>query len=199
MLQVLFVGMTLGMMRTVVPALAEAEFGVARGSFMMLVAFVLAFGVVKAVMNFVAERLCRRPVLKLGWVLEVILYFAPSWSWIVLATVLLGINQGLTWSMTQTTKLDLAGPEQRGRVIGLNECAGYAGVAIAGVAGIGNRHLSLLARSGLRGWRRRPRHRCHADRRGRGGILVRGCRHDALGHCLGNLGSGNVPTRGRIN
>lgn len=125
-----------------VPALAETEFGVARGSFMMLVAFVLAFGVVKAVMNFaagrLAERLGRRPVLILGWVLAVpipvIIYLAPSWSWIVLATVLLGINQGLTWSMTQTAKLDLAGPEQRGRVIGLNECVGYAGVAIAGVA-----------------------------------------------------------------
>jgi MFS family permease len=141
LLQVLLVGMTLGMMRTVVPALAETEFGVPRGSFMLLVAFVVAFGFVKGSMNFVAgrmaERLGRQRVLLLGWLVALpvpaLIYFASSWSWIVLATVLLGVNQGLTWSMTQTAKLDLTRPDQRGLVIGLNEFSGYLGVAIAGV------------------------------------------------------------------
>ena len=142
LLQVLLVGMTLGMTRTVVPALAESEFGVPRGSFMLLVAFVVAFGFVKGVMNFVAgrlaERLGRQRVLLAGWLIAVpipvIIYLAPSWNWIVLATVLLGVNQGLTWSMTQTAKLDITRADQRGLVIGLNEFAGYIGVAVAGVA-----------------------------------------------------------------
>jgi MFS family permease len=142
LLQVLFVGMALGMMRTVVPALAESEFGVPRDSFMLLVAFVVAFGLVKGTMNFVAGRLAetigRRPVLLIGWMIALpiplLIYFAPAWSWIVAATVLLGVNQGLTWSMTQTAKLDLTRADQRGLVIGLNEFAGYVGVASAGVA-----------------------------------------------------------------
>lgn len=142
LLQVLLVGMTLGMMRTVVPALAESEFGVPRGSFMLLVAFVVAFGFVKGAMNFVAgrlaERLGRKKVLLLGWLvalpIPVIIYFANAWGWIVFATVLLGVNQGLTWSMTQTAKLDITRADQRGLVIGLNEFSGYVGVAIAGIA-----------------------------------------------------------------
>ena len=142
LLQVLFVGMALGMMRTVVPALAESEFGVPRDSFMLLVAFVVAFGLVKGTMNFVAgrlaERIGRRPVLLIGWLtalpIPLLIYFAPAWSWIVAATVLLGVNQGLTWSMTQTAKLDLTRADQRGVVIGLNEFAGDVGVASAGVA-----------------------------------------------------------------
>ncbi|MEP7102692.1 MAG: MFS transporter [Burkholderiales bacterium] len=141
LLQVLLVGMTLGMMRNVVPALAETEFGVPRGSFMLLAAFVVAFGFVKGAMNFVAgrwaERIGRRRVLLIGWLVAApippIVYFAPSWRWIVAATVLLGVNQGLTWSMTQTAKLDLTRADQRGLVIGLNEFAGYVGVAVAGV------------------------------------------------------------------
>ena len=141
LLQVLLVGMTLGMMRTVVPALAETEFGVPRGSFMLLVAFVVAFGFVKGAMNFVAgrlaERIGRQRVLLVGWLvalpIPLLVYVAPSWGWIVLATVLLGVNQGLTWSMTQTAKLDLTRADQRGLVIGLNEFAGYVGVAAAGV------------------------------------------------------------------
>lgn len=141
LLQVLLVGMTLGMMRTVVPALAETEFGVPRGSFMLLVAFVVAFGFVKGTMNFVAGRLAenigRKRVLLIGWLMAlpipVLIYFAPSWEWIVLATVLLGVNQGLTWSMTQTSKLDITRADQRGLVMGLNEFAGYVGVAVAGV------------------------------------------------------------------
>ena len=142
LLQVLLVGMTIGMMRNVVPALAETEYGVPRGSFMLLVAFVVAFGFVKGAMNFLAGRLAeelgRKRVLLLGWLvalpIPVLVYFARSWSGVVVATVLLGINQGLTWSMTQTAKLDFTRADQRGLVIGLNEFSGYLGVAIAGIA-----------------------------------------------------------------
>ena len=156
LLQVLLVGMTLGMLRTVVPALAEAEFGVPKGSFLLLVSFVVAFGVVKGVLNFVAgrlsERIGRREVLRLGWIVALpipaIVWWAPSWDWIVLATVLLGVNQGLTWSMTQTAKLDLTRADQRGLTLGLNEFSGYVGVAIAGVA-TGYLAESLGARDGL--------------------------------------------------
>ena len=156
LLQVLLVGMTIGMMRNVVPALAETEFGVPRGSFMLLVAFVVAFGFVKGVMNFVAgrlaERIGRKRVLLIGWLvalpIPLLIYFAPSWYWIVFATVLLGVNQGLTWSMTQTAKLDLTRADQRGVVIGLNELAGYLGVAIAGVI-TGYAASFLGARAGL--------------------------------------------------
>lgn len=139
--QVFLVGLTLGMMRTVVPALAESEFGVPKGSFGLLMAFVVAFGFVKGALNFVAgrlsERMGRKTVLLLGWASAIpipfIILYAPSWNWIVAATVLLGMNQGFTWSMTQTSKLDLTRADQRGLAIGLNEFAGYVGVAIAGI------------------------------------------------------------------
>jgi MFS family permease len=141
LLQVLLVGMTIGMMRTVVPALAETEYGVARNSFMLLSAFVLAFGVVKAVLNLVAgklaERIGRKKVLVLGWLvalpIPVVVWLAPSWNWIVFATVLLGVNQGLCWSMTQAAKLDITRADERGLTMGLNEFAGYLGVAVAGI------------------------------------------------------------------
>ena len=141
LLQVLLVGLTLGMMRTVVPALAESEFGVPKGSFMLLMAFVVAFGFVKGTLNFVAgrlsERVGRKKVLLLGWLtalpIPFIILYAPSWNWIVFATILLGINQGFTWSMTQTSKLDITRADQRGLTIGLNEFSGYVGVAIAGI------------------------------------------------------------------
>ena len=108
LLQVLLVGFTIGMMRTVVPALADSEFGVPRNSFLLLTSFVVAFGFVKGALNFVAgrlsERIGRKKVLMLGWVaalpIPLLIYFAPDWNWIVAATVLLGVNQGLTWSMT---------------------------------------------------------------------------------------------------
>jgi MFS family permease len=141
LLQVMLVGFTIGMMRTVVPALSESEFGVPKNSFMLLTAFVVAFGLVKGTLNFVAgrlsERIGRKKVLLLGWIaalpIPLLVYFAPSWSWIVAATVLLGINQGLTWSMTQTSKLDITRSDQRGLTIGLNEFSGYVGLALAGI------------------------------------------------------------------
>lgn len=140
-LQVFLTGLMLGLVRTVVPALAETEFGVAQGSALALVSFVVAFGVVKAAMNFVAgrlsERVGRRAVLIAGWIVAlpvpVMIWAAPGWGWIVAATALLGVNQGMTWSMSQTMKLDLAGPGERGRAMGINEFAGYGGVAVAGV------------------------------------------------------------------
>jgi MFS family permease len=93
------------------------------------------------VLNFVAgrlsERIGRKHVLMLGWIAAVpipfMIYFAPDWNWIVAATVLLGINQGLAWSMTQTAKLDITRADQRGLTIGFNEFSGYVGVALAGI------------------------------------------------------------------
>ena len=141
LLQVLLVGLTLGMMRTVVPALASSEFGLPKGSFMLLIAFVVAFGFVKGTLNFVAGRLSekigRKRVLLIGWLFALaipfMILFAPSWGWIVAATVLLGVNKGFAWLMTQTSKLDITRPGQRGLTIGLNEFAGYVGVATAGI------------------------------------------------------------------
>ena len=140
-IQVLLVGLAVGMTRTVVPALAESEFGLERGSFLLLSSFVVAFGVVKAVMNFVAgrisERIGRKRVLFWGWVIAlpvpVMIWHAPDWSWVIAATVLLGVNQGLCWSMTQTAKLDITRMEERGLTMGLNEFSGYVGVALAGI------------------------------------------------------------------
>lgn len=156
LLQVLLVGLTIGMMRTVVPALAESEFGVPKTSFVLLTAFVMAFGVVKGVMNFVAgrlsERIGRKRVLLLGWIvalpIPLMVWYAPSWNWVVAATVLLGVNQGLTWSMTQTAKLDITRTQERGLTLGLNEFAGYVGVALAGIATAWMATL-LGARNGL--------------------------------------------------
>lgn len=156
LLQVLLVGLTIGMMRTVVPALASEEFGVPRGSFVLLTTFVVAFGFVKGTLNFVAGRLSeqigRRKVLLLGWLsampIPFMILWAPSWGWIVAATVLLGMNQGFAWSMTQTSKLDITRADQRGLTIGLNEFAGYVGVAIAGIV---TAYLAAMygARTGL--------------------------------------------------
>ncbi|MBN9315685.1 MAG: MFS transporter [Devosia sp.] len=141
LLQVFFVGLTIGLQRTVIPALAESEFGVARGSMLAVFAFVVSFGVVKGSMNFLsgrlAERVGRRKVLIWGWLFALpipfIILFAPNWWWIVGANVLLGINQGFAWSMTVTAKMDIVRADQRGRATGINEFAGYGGVAVAGV------------------------------------------------------------------
>lgn len=141
LVQVFFVGLTIGMQRNVVPALAESEFGVAQGSFSLLMAFVVSFGFVKGAMNFVSGRLSeqvgRRKVLIWGWLaalpIPFIFYYAPSWNWIVAGNVLLGINQGFAWSMTVTSKLDIVRADERGLATGFNEFAGYGGVALAGL------------------------------------------------------------------
>jgi len=154
--QVLCVGLTIGMMRTVIPALAESEFGVPRNSFVLLTSFVVAFGFVKGIMNFVAgrlsERFGRKLVLLIGWLVALpipaMVLWAPNWDWIVGATVLLGINQGLTWSMTQTSQLDITTADQRGLAIGLNEFSGYIGVATAGIV-TGYLASALGARQGV--------------------------------------------------
>jgi MFS family permease len=133
--------LTIGMQRTVVPVLAESEFGVPADSAVLLMAFVVSFGFVKGAMNFVSgrlsERVGRRRVLIWGWLVALpipfIFLFAPTWNWIVAANVLLGVNQGFAWSMTVTSKLDIVRPEQRGLATGFNEFSGYVGVALAGV------------------------------------------------------------------
>lgn len=154
--QVFLVGLTIGMMRTVIPALAKSEFGVAEGSFLMLTSFVVAFGLVKAVLNIVAGRLAdrigRKKVLLYGWLsaipIPVMVLLAPSWNWIVASTVLLGVNQGLCWSMTQTSKMDITRADERGLTMGLNEFSGYLGVAVAGIV-TGYLALELNPRMGL--------------------------------------------------
>jgi len=141
LLQVFFVGLTIGMQRTVVPVLAESEFGLPAGSAALLAAFVVSFGFVKGAMNFVSGRLSeragRRRVLIWGWIVALpipfIFLYAPSWGWIVAANVLLGINQGFCWSMTVTSKLDIVRADQRGLATGFNEFSGYGGVALAGL------------------------------------------------------------------
>ncbi|KPV39656.1 MFS transporter [Thiohalorhabdus denitrificans] len=141
MLQVFFVGLTIGLQRNVVPALAEEEFGLAPGSYLLFMAFIISFGFVKGALNFVAgrlsERVGRRRVLLWGWLaalpIPFLILYAPSWDWIVAANVLLGVNQGFAWSMTVTSKADITRAEQRGLATGFNEFAGYTGVAIAGV------------------------------------------------------------------
>lgn len=141
LLQVFLVGLTIGLQRTVIPALAETEFGVLQGSMTAIFAFVVSFGIVKGAMNFVSgrlsERIGRRPVLIWGWIaalpIPFLILWAPSWGWIVAANVLLGINQGFAWSMTVTAKMDIVKASERGLATGINEFAGYGGVALAGL------------------------------------------------------------------
>jgi len=134
------VGGMIGQERTVLPLLAEDEFGLTDLTF--TVSFVAAFGVVKAATNFFAgmlsDRYGRKPVLVAGWIVglpvPLLIIWAPSWSWVVAANVLLGVNQGLTWSTTVIMKIDLAGPARRGLAMGLNEAAGYGAVAVTALA-----------------------------------------------------------------
>jgi MFS family permease len=135
-----FVGGMVGLERTVVPLLAEQEFGLASRT--IALSFIVSFGVVKALTNLFAgrfsDRIGRKQILVAGWLfglpVPVIIMLAPSWDWIVLANVLLGINQGLCWSTTVIMKIDLAGPARRGLAMGLNEAAGYLAVAAATLA-----------------------------------------------------------------
>ena len=130
------VGGMIGQERTVLPLLAQREFGLTK--FAGALTFIVAFGVVKAATNYVAgtlsDRLGRKPVLVAGWLIGVpvplLLMWAPSWAWVVVANVLLGVNQGLTWSTTVIMKIDLVGPARRGFAMGLNEAAGYGAVAL---------------------------------------------------------------------
>lgn len=141
LLQVFLVGLTIGMTRTVVPGLAETEFGLGEQQFFLLTSFVVVFGAVKSVMNLLAGRFAdhfgRKRVLIMGWLVALpipfLLLYATNWSWVVFATALLGVNQGLCWSMTLNSKLDMTHLSQKGLVNGLNEFSGYAAVAIAGI------------------------------------------------------------------
>lgn len=135
-LTVFAVGLTLGANRNVVPVMGEETFGVE--SFLVIGSFVVSFGVVKAVLNLYSGKWSdahgRKPVLIAGWLaalpIPFILIFAPSWSLIVVGNVLLGINQGVTWSMSMISKIELAGPTKRGLAAGIDEAFGYTGVAV---------------------------------------------------------------------
>lgn len=156
LLQVFLVGATVGMTRTVLPVLAESDFGLAANSFLALSTFVVVFGLIKALLNLVAGRLSehwgRRRVLVAGWIaalpIPFLILYGQSWGWIIVATVFLGINQGLSWSMALNSKLDLTHAHQRGLVNGFNEFAGYGGVALAGMFSAMAAH-ALGAREGL--------------------------------------------------
>jgi MFS family permease len=135
-----FVGSMVGLERTVLPLLAEREFGLASAS--AVLSFIVTFGLVKAITNFAAGRLGdrfgRKHILIAGWLagipVPLLVMWAPTWSWVVAANALLGINQGLSWSTTVIMKIDLVGPARRGLAMGLNECAGYLAVALAAFA-----------------------------------------------------------------
>jgi MFS family permease len=132
-----FVGAMVGLERSILPALAEQEFAlVAKAA---ILSFIFAFGIAKALTNYFAGRLSdrygRKRVLVAGWLVAVpvpfLLMWAPTWSWVMAANVLLGISQGLTWSTTVIMKIDLVGPKQRGLAMGLNEFAGYFALALS--------------------------------------------------------------------
>jgi MFS family permease len=135
-----FVGGMVGLERSTLPLIGETDFGLASRA--AVLSFIVAFGLAKALTNLgagaLAARLGRRRLLIAGWAIALpvplLVAVAPSWSWIVAANVLLGVNQGLAWSMTVVMKIDLVGPERRGFALGLNEAAGYGGVALAAAA-----------------------------------------------------------------
>ena len=130
------VGGMIGQERAVLPLLAEQEFGLT--GLTSALTFIIAFGLVKAAANFAAGTLCdrfgRKPVLLAGWIVGIpvplLLIWAPTWSWVVFANALLGVNQGLSWSATVIMKIDLVGPKRRGLAMGFNEAAGYLAVAV---------------------------------------------------------------------
>jgi MFS family permease len=135
-----FVGAMVGLERTLLPILAKDTFQIA--STTAILSFIISFGVVKAFTNLFAGRLSdkigRKGVLVTGWIVAIpipfLIIFAPDWSWIIAANILLGINQGLTWSTTVIMKIDLAGPKNRGLAMGINEFAGYFAVAMVAFA-----------------------------------------------------------------
>ncbi|HET8738978.1 MAG TPA: MFS transporter, partial [Acidimicrobiia bacterium] len=145
------VGGMLGQERAVLPLLAGEEFGLS--GFTAALTFIVAFGLVKAVTNFAAgamsDRYGRKRILVAGWIVGLpvpfMIMWAPSWAWVVAANILLGVNQGLTWSTTVIMKIDLAGPKRRGLAMGLNEAAGYLAVSLTALA-----TGYIAARQGLR-------------------------------------------------
>jgi MFS family permease len=145
------VGGMVGQERTVLPLIADRIFGLT--GFATILTFVLAFGVTKAFANLaagaLADRYGRKPVLIAGWLVglpvPLLLIWAPDWRWVILANVLLGLNQGLAWSSTVIMKIDLVGPARRGLAMGLNEAAGYLAVAVTALA-----TGAIAAEAGLR-------------------------------------------------
>lgn len=133
-----FVGAMVGMERSILPAVAEQEFRLAAHS--AILAFIVVFGISKALTNYLAGRLSdqygRKTLLVAGWLVALpvpfVLMWAPDWNWVLLANLLLGVSQGLTWSTTVIMKIDLAGTRKRGLAMGINEFAGY--IAVAGAA-----------------------------------------------------------------
>ena len=133
-----FVGGMIGLERTILPQLAEDKFGLVAKT--AILSFIIVFGITKAITNYFtgafADKVGRKNLLIIGWIIAIpipfILIYASSWSWIIFANLLLGINQGLTWSSTVVMKIDLVGEKDRGLAMGLNESAGY--LAVGGVA-----------------------------------------------------------------
>lgn len=131
-----FVGGMVGLERTIFPKFAEIEFGIASKT--AILSFIVAFGITKAITNYftgkLANKFGRKNLLLLGWLFALpipfLLMYAPSWNWVVFANILLGINQGLTWSSTVVMKIDLVGERDRGLAMGINEFAGYTAVGI---------------------------------------------------------------------
>ena len=131
-----FVGGMVGLERTILPQMAEQEFAIAAKT--AILSFIVVFGIVKAITNYytgtLANKFGRKNLLVAGWIIGLpipfVLMFATDWNWIIAANVLLGINQGLTWSSTVVMKIDLVGEKQRGFAMGLNEFAGYVAVAL---------------------------------------------------------------------
>src|SRR2546427_889722 len=132
-----FVGAMVGLERTVVPLIAQADFGLVSQT--VVLSFLVSFGIVKALANLfagqLADRIGRKPLLVAGWLaglpVPLLIIWAPSWGWVVFANVLLGVNQGLCWSTTVIMKIDLVGPTRRGLAMGLNEFAGYVAVSMS--------------------------------------------------------------------
>jgi MFS family permease len=133
-----FVGGMVGLERSILPQLAELEFHLAAKT--AILSFIIVFGITKAITNYfagtLANKVGRKNLLVIGWLfalpVPLLLIYAPSWSWVILANIFLGVNQGLAWSSTVVMKIDLVGPKKRGFAMGINEAAGY--LAVGGVA-----------------------------------------------------------------
>lgn len=131
-----FVGGMVGLERTIIPQIAEADFGLAART--AILSFIVVFGVTKAITNYytgaLANRFGRKNLLVTGWILALpvplLLIYAPTWNWIIAANIFLGVSQGLTWSSTVVMKIDIVGEKDRGFAMGLNEFAGYIALAV---------------------------------------------------------------------